>query len=764
MINNWTLFGNGSGSASSGNGVDYLQDVFLDVTNNATSNSGFNSTAATNPLGANFFNDDLPKYSAKVLYIKDYVLIQDRSKWINGEPTYQITWSDNVSPVVGYAWGDIDQPTGTFRKIGDGIGVTGVMQRIAFIVRPNGAATATAQIKVDGTNSSTIDFSSSIAPNNGYYQPVHAASNETFNIHDFRVVANQVNTLSVVGIVIYHENSGANIDCFPGSTYVDKTKVTSAVRATLSLPALGSSLGGKSAVYKTTSSTYALANQSASMLSSIALGLSGAALVSVNTGDGVNYNTGDGFFIEGATAYIGVVSSVSGDVLTVAPALSLGASGLCYRLWSTGPTYAINASLMNLKYSLDFSNLPIQGNVLATSYISPDQRWAISGQNITPLTIDGYNALTFLGASYGNLKVAGFFSAAEIEYCGFGINNATFLINGVAHWSINESQTGMIKKTVLTNAGPQWNSFEIQVGVSMSASLGITKIDLYQNARNLSPSFGLLAEFDSLQSYVARTVGASFNCLGMYQRTYADRLFFQLGGSSGWIRGATFGAAGGVQYISNDTNAAMKYDFYGKEFAIIGSIGASYGFTIDGGSTTTLFNTPLSAATLGFHSIVYTHKSGTSIIQAIDFRKPIGEMNSLQNKVPIAAPAPKTMQLEFDLYGPYSLAGQAQTGAIYMPIGKDILVTGCAVYAISAGSTGISQVDIAYQKLGSGFSSIFFTPPFINAAAGNNSLSTNGVLSNYPYYVSAGSILRFDVLSAQLGGNGLLTRLYYQEL
>jgi hypothetical protein len=766
MINNWTLFGNGSGSASSGNGVDYLQDVFLDVTNNATSNSGFTSTAATNPLGANFFNDDLPKYSAKTLYIKDYVLIQDRSKWINGEPTYQITWSDNVTPIVGYAWGDYDQGTGTFRKIGDGIGITGVMQRIAFITKTNSSSTATAQIQVDGVNGATIDFSNSIQPNLGYYQPVHAASNESFNIHDFRIIAKQVNTLSVVGVVVYHENSGSNIDCFPGSTYVDKTKVTTAVRATLSLPALGSSLGGRSSVYKNTSSAYALSNQSASMISSTAIGLSGSNLVLLNTGDGSNFNVGDGFLIDGVTAYIGQITSISTDTLTLNPALSLGASGLCYRLWSAGPTYAISSSLMTLKYSIDFSkqNFNLSTNV-ATSVYSPDQKWSMVSLNAVSAVVDGYNSFKFSGASSAALNVSGFFSAAEIEYCGSGINNFTLMVNNVNAWSINEGQTGLIKKTVFTNGGPQWNSFEIQVGTSLGTSLGITRINLYQCSRNIGQSFGLLSEFDTLQSYVQRSVGASQTCLGMFQRTYADNLFFQLGGSSGWIRGATFGAAGGVQYISNDTNAAMKYDFYGKEFAIIGSIGSSYGFTIDGGSTTTLFNTPLSAATLGFHSIVYTHKNGTSIIQAIDFRRPSGELTSLQNKSPLPVPAPRVGQLEFDLYGPYPSAGSAQTGVIYMPILRDILITGCAMYVLSAGSTGRTTIDISYnQRLSSGYSSIFISPPFADPTMGDNSLWDSSVLSKYPFYIPAGSILRFDLLSTMIGGNGLLTRLYYQEL
>ena len=97
-----TLFTSESTTASAGAG-QYVQDVFRDVVLPATNNTGLTNSSTTNPIGALVGDCDVPRYGAKTLYIKDVVLIEDRSKWVAGAPTYRIIWTENFPAVVGYA-------------------------------------------------------------------------------------------------------------------------------------------------------------------------------------------------------------------------------------------------------------------------------------------------------------------------------------------------------------------------------------------------------------------------------------------------------------------------------------------------------------------------------------------------------------------------------------------------------------------------------------------------------------------------------------
>lgn len=623
-----TLFTNDVGAA--GGAVDYVKDVFQDVSLPPTSNSGLTDTASTNPLGYAFADDDSVKYGAKTLYIKDLVLIEDRSKWVSNKPTYRIIWNENFPAVNGYVFGNVTT-YGLVKTIGDGIGVTGVCRRVQFIVKPSTAAAATGQVVVDGANGNTIDFSALSSDSDTFNPPkktafIHASSNVTKDIHDFRLTALQASTLTVVGVVVYFENSGSNVDAGYGTTYVNKNKVTTTAGATLSLPTPGSSLGAMSVVYKTTSSQYALSALSCSTPISFATGTTGTNLVTVTTGDGSSFTIGCGVVInQGTSHYVGNVLSISTDTLTMGATLPWGASAPIYKVWQSGSTYAINASLMSLAYSVDFSkyynqigaSLPIFDN---------DGNWALWGNGIGVTIVDATVAAALTNA--GALQVEGDFSAAEIEMIGNGIFHATLSINGLPSWNINAGQTGAIKRTIFTEAGPGWNAFNVGFGNSMG-TVGINKINLYKRSRNIGISYGLLAEFPTNQSFVNRgTINATMSSLGLGKRLFSDQLYFK----GSWVRGASSGLAGNARYVGASTTSVFRQEYYGKDFSIIGTVPTSGGtLTLDGSGIGLTFNIMQSVASEGFHTVQFTVASGTtSTIEAFDYIRSIGELKSLQ--------------------------------------------------------------------------------------------------------------------------------------
>lgn len=636
-----TLFTNDSGAASGA--IDYVKDVFADVSLPASNNSGLTSTASTNPLGGAFANDDAPKYSAKTLYIKDFVLIDDRSKWVNDKPTYKIIWHETFPGAEGYLFGNFSitpeigdqaavaqtrQIVVTAKSTGDGIGIGGVIRRVAWLVNGNINATATGQLVLDGVNGSTIDFStlsnaSDLTAQARFMPFVHSASNETRDLHDFRLTAIQGSTLGIVGAIVYFENTPANIDTVPGVTYVDKSKITTTTGSSLALPAYGSSLGGKALVYKTQTSGYAVSALSASTIQSTATGTAASANLTVTTGHGASFKVGYGIVAgSGITAYVGGITAISTDTLTVFPALNFNVSGPIYRAWHAGLSAPINASLMQLAYQIDFSQLA--GATLPI--LDQAGRYAAWGMAVGVTTVDAKIAAV-LTPSTGALTVEGKFSAAEFETVGNGILHATFAINGLPQWSINAGQTGIIRRTVFSEAGPGWNRFSFSVG-SSQGTVGIQKINLYTRAANQGVTFGRLAEFETNQAYTTRAaLNASFSALGIERRVFADQLYFK--GISNWARGYTTGTPGNV-YYDGASGCILQFQYYGQHVGILGTPGGGT-LTIDGGGVGLTFGHMHTVPTEGFHTVQYTVGTGASAqIQAVDFSRTVGELKNLQ--------------------------------------------------------------------------------------------------------------------------------------
>lgn len=627
-----TLFTNDTGAA--GGSSQYVQDVLTDVTFPPSANTGLTSNTNTNPMSLGFSDDDLPRYSAKHLYIKDLLLISDRSKWISNKPTYKVITQDNFPSVNMYIFGEVNfqynnnQPVIQLKNIGDGIAVNGIIQRAAVIVNCDTSATATAQVVVDGTNGNTIDFSSlatdsSTAIPTKFAAFVHKSTNETKDLHDIRFTALQANTLRVVGCIVYFENSGANIEQNPGTTYVNKTKATTTTGATLTVPTAGSSLGGVVSIYKTSLNGYTAAAYSAGTISSSASGASGTNLLTVTTGQGASF--GAGYFLcmtQGSSIYLGQVASVSTDTLTMGNTLGFGTSTTAsvYTMWKAGMTFAINASLFVLANTIDFASKGILNGV-SVPITDPNGQWGFFGGNIGMTMLNGYPVAFFAGAS-GYMQVDGYFSAAEFETIGSAAFAATIGVNGTVAWSVNAGQTGIVKRTVFTDAGPGWNSFVIAAGASIGVGgvLGISKVNLYQRARNYGVSYGVLAQYDIPQTYISRgTLNATVMALGGVRRLYADQLYLK----GPWTRGQTITAAGGVFYTGASTTSVMTAQYYGKDFAIIGTNNGG-SLSVDGAFVANNMNAMQTVASEGWHTVQFTAAS-LSIVQAFDFVRPTAE-------------------------------------------------------------------------------------------------------------------------------------------
>lgn len=747
---NVTLFTNDNGGTASA--TDYIQDVFEDVSLSANSNSGLTDTASTNPLGVLFGNDDGVKFSAKTLWIKDIVRIENKSKWINNKPTYKIIWSEEWPGAVGYVFGDfflssqsdVGNRRVDFKSAGDGIGVSGKIRRVAFICEQKQLAASTGQFVVDGVNGGTVDLgtagvSTQYPVSNGsvrqnYYAPrIHSATNETNDLHDIRITAVQNATagqsaiatsqfcaLSVTGVIVYYENASANVEVSPGTTYVDKSKNTTVVGGTFSIPSFGSSLGGMASVVKSQTSGYTLISRSFSAPVSVATGLSGTNLLTVGTGHGASYPVGSGVVLNqgGGSFYVGSVQSVSTDTLTVFPTLSFGVSNACYRAWLSGPTLSVNASLMVPFKTIDFTGPYGFTKMMA----DPECRYYTWGNPplLTRTNLNGLNAMGF-GASNGFYAIEGRFTAADVEFvANGGILHATMSVNGCPVWGTNSAQGNAVKRTLFSEGPYQWNQLLISAGASNAASIG--KITLYEPA-SVSATFGVLGTFNSMPGLANRSaVNATLAVFSTYQRVFAN----QFVKSGPWTTTQSASFAGGYVTSGSTTTCYTSLSYYGKNFAIQGVPGGGT-LSVDGVGVGLSFGFMHTVASEGWHTVQYTAGT-TALVSAIDFTRSYGEVKNRQNTIKeteVLLPSLDGDPNKFELF----LNG---TGIQYGSIGTKIrcfpdvrIINGSAATYASESTNGDT---ITVNK--EGVYSIFYQDAFDTAAYFGISINTNATSTN----------------------------------
>jgi hypothetical protein len=642
---NFTLFKQSGGAGSGPASGDFIKDAFQDISLLPTNNTSLTSEF--------FGNTDAPKYGAKTLWIKAATLIEDRSKWISNKPTYKLTWSEPWPDAVGYVAGNIkihnfmEGICIEMRDIDDVFGVSGRIRRTQFLVNPTQVTSVTSDILIDGVDT-TRDVTSGdlIAAADGrglnkYNAFQSDSANATDNIHDYRLTVNVAQTLRVSGVVVYFENGTQTIEVGPGVTYVDKTKAETTVASTLALPVIAGRLGGKTVVYKTDTNVYAKSTIEPQNIETVGVGTIDTNIIDVTTGHGASFRAGMGIvsISSGTTFYVGSILSVSTDAITVGPTLPFGVSGPLYRSWYASSTLAINASLYQQKMVLDFGqgNNPVDalGFGVGSSgdfyYSDPKARYRAWGNDLQFGSVDVFRGLLF--ASGSALQLDGDFCAAEIELAGAGIFHATVTINGTpGGWNVNEGFTGVVKKTIFSDAGPGWNSFVLATGNSFGNCV-VTKVTMFERRRDIGITVGALAEFDTFASKAQRTaLNASMMQLGGALRIYADQLYL----TGDWVRAATHVATGGVRYVGSSTNSALKFQFYGSEFAFLGTVGTSAAVLLDGASTSIDFN-QYKSTTLGFHTVTFDHKGGTAIIEGIEFNRGVqGELVNSQTLKAVA--------------------------------------------------------------------------------------------------------------------------------
>lgn len=111
------------------------------------------------------------------------------------------------------------------------------------------------------------------------------------------------------------------------------------------------------------------------------------------------------------------------------------------------------------------------------------------------------------------------------------------------------------------------------------------------------------------------------------------------------------------------------------------------------------------------------------------------------------------LPIQMDIYGRYSNIGD-DIGFAFTRITFNLTLNAGRVMALTAGSSGDTEIDIQFKRGVAAFSSVFTTLPKVNFAAGDLAIGT-GVLDLTKVNLLAGDILRLDLSSSQVDGDGL---------
>jgi hypothetical protein len=639
MAGNFTLFTNDQGSAAGP--TDYVKDVFKDVSLPATNNTGLTDNATVNPLGDFFGNSDSPKFGFKKLFLQAIKPVTDTSKWINNTKTYECIFNENVPSMKAYVFGNFEVSSVfdvfglTFDTPGEGMIIMSQSRLAGILSDGAGSATSSIAYSVDDNGSSTgtlprkteTVLAATNRLNYGRFKQYFGSQTlQSDDLHKFKYTVGTASPLHICGVVLLDNTSAYTFK--PGTTYVDKSKITTTSGSTAAISTFGSSLGGTDLFYKTQASGYSLLALSATTVSTVAVGASGTNLLAVSTGHGASFPAGTGIVVaQGSSSFLACVTSVSTDTLTVSPTLPIGYSNTMYRAWSSNATLAISSTHFINHESIDFLNMI----AIDRDFINSKTNTAFWMSNASLMPGASYTqsqGVNFAGGS-GVLTVQGYFQAADIEFAGVGTLNVTMSINGLPTWGISTTATNALKLTAVTNMGPGFNSFQIQAGAAQTTGLQIKKVNLYKRDPAVGVSFGRLGSIDTLQAFVDRTaVNASFMALGTKERRYSNNM----GLDGGWVQsyGASFAA--GNAFIGSSSNTSFTEIFYGTKYAILGSATGGT-LTLDGLGTPLTFNSVVTAS-LGasLHTLQYTGGAGVTIrIEALDVFDTKDSIQNLQN-------------------------------------------------------------------------------------------------------------------------------------
>lgn len=101
------------------------------------------------------------------------------------------------------------------------------------------------------------------------------------------------------------------------------------------------------------------------------------------------------------------------------------------------------------------------------------------------------------------------------------------------------------------------------------------------------------------------------------------------------------------------------------------------------------------------------------------------------------------------------------TGVLKTTLNFPITVTGVRLLIDKAGTSGTTEIDLKFKRGAGTYTSIFSTRPSVVYSAGDDSISTNAVVSMGYNTLAAGDILRLDVTAVQNRAETLTVRIDY---
>lgn len=114
----------------------------------------------------------------------------------------------------------------------------------------------------------------------------------------------------------------------------------------------------------------------------------------------------------------------------------------------------------------------------------------------------------------------------------------------------------------------------------------------------------------------------------------------------------------------------------------------------------------------------------------------------------------------FSMGGHYDIGG-ARDNVLKSVTNFPVTILGVRLYINTAGSTGTTEVDVKFKRGSGSYTSILLTKPSVASSAGDDAISTNGVVNPTYQTLEAGDIIRIDLSSVQSYGIGCYIRIDY---
>lgn len=104
----------------------------------------------------------------------------------------------------------------------------------------------------------------------------------------------------------------------------------------------------------------------------------------------------------------------------------------------------------------------------------------------------------------------------------------------------------------------------------------------------------------------------------------------------------------------------------------------------------------------------------------------------------------------WNIWGAYGAAGN-RTRVMITRVPFNITISAGYLMVYTAGSSGTTEIDFLFKRGGGSWTSIFSTKPSVAFGAGDNAISSNGVLNLSNVNLESGDLLRLDLTSVQVG-------------